>query len=133
MTVKSEEKKRFSIIKRAKSFIHAGRGIFVFLRVTHNAWLHVVFFVIALCLGFLFEIEKTDWLALLIAAALVFVTEALNTAIEIHMDLTSPNHHPFAKDTKDVAAGAVLIAAIFALIVGIIIFLPHVALYLLEV
>ena len=53
------------------------------------------------------------------------MSEAFNTAIEIDIDLTSPEFHPYAKDTKDVAAGAVLISAIIAIVVGIHIFLPY--------
>lgn len=59
---------------------------------------------------------------LVIATGFVLTAESFNTAIEIDIDLTSPNYHPYARDTKDVAAGAVLISAITALIVGIIIF-----------
>ncbi len=54
------------------------------------------------------------------------MTEALNTAIEIDIDLTSPEYHPFARDTKDVAAGAVLLSVFVAVIVGLIVFLPKV-------
>ncbi len=120
-----EETKKFSIIKRAESFTHAGRGIYIFIKSTHNAWLHIFFFIIALILGFYFSITKTEWSAILISSGIVFVSEAFNTAIEIDIDLTSPSFHPYAKDTKDVAAGAVLIAAIMALVVGIIVFLPY--------
>ena len=63
---------------------------------------------------------------LVFAIGLVFVTETINTAIEVDMDLTSPNYHPYAKDTKDISAGAVLISVIVALIIGLIIFLPKV-------
>lgn len=55
---------------------------------------------------------------------IVLVTESLNTALEIDIDLTSPTYHPYAKDTKDVAAGAVLLAVFGAIIVGLLIFLP---------
>jgi len=60
---------------------------------------------------------------LVLAAGLVLSAEAFNTAIEIDINLTSPEYHPYARDTKDVAAGAVLIASITALIIGLLIFL----------
>ncbi len=64
------------------------------------------------------------------AIGFVIIAETINTAIEIDIDLTSPEYHPYARDTKDVAAGAVLITAIMAGIVGLIIFLPKIlALY----
>lgn len=120
------ESKKFSIIKRAESFTHAGRGIYIFVRSTHNAWIEIVALVIALFAGFYFDISHTDWISLILVSGLVFITEAINTAIEIDIDLTSPNFHPYAKDTKDVAAGAVLISAIVAIVVGILIFAPYI-------
>ena len=117
-----DTKKEFNIIKRAKSFVHAGRGIYVFIKTTHNAWIHLVILAVAVFLGFYFRITQSEWISLIIVAGFVLVSEAFNTAIEIDIDLTSPNYHPYAKDTKDVAAGAVLISAIIAIIVGILIF-----------
>jgi diacylglycerol kinase len=76
--------------------------------------------------GFFFGISKVDWMLLILAAGLVLTAEAINTAIEIDIDLTSPEYHPYARDTKDVAAGAVLIAALTAATIGTMIFLPHV-------
>ena len=121
----SLEKRAFSVVKRAKSFTHAGRGIWVFLRTTHNAWLHAAILLGAVALGFYFGITRIEWLFIVLAAGLVMTAEAFNTAIEVDIDLTSPEYHPFAKDTKDVAAGAVLIAAITAAIIGLVIFVPH--------
>lgn len=113
------------MVKRAKSFTHAGRGIWVFMRTTHNAWLHAVILLGAVALGFYFGITRVEWLFIVLAAGLVMTAEAFNTAIEVDIDLTSPEYHPFAKDTKDVAAGAVLISAITAAIIGLAIFVPH--------
>ncbi len=117
--------KQFSLVKRAESFTHAWRGLGIFLRSTHNAWIHIVVFIVAVVLGMYFSISRTEWMMLIIAAGLVFISEAFNTAIEIDIDLTSPGHHPFAKDTKDVAAGAVLLSAITAALIGAFIFLPY--------
>jgi diacylglycerol kinase len=119
---KNKEAKSFSIIKRAKSFTHAGRGLYIFLKTTHNAWIHAVIFVLVVILGLYFNITQTEWLAVILAAGLVLVSEAFNTAIEIDIDLTSPEYHPYARDTKDVAAGAVLFSAIIAVIIGVLVF-----------
>lgn len=124
------EKKKFSLIKRAESFTHAGRGIWIFLKGTHNAWIHFFLMACAIALGFAFGISPLEWIALVLTFGLVLSAEAFNTAIEIDMDLTSPEYHPYAKDTKDVAAGAVLLSAIAAFAVGLIIFLPRVLEYL---
>ncbi len=74
----------------------------------------------------MFKVNSFEWIAIMFAIALVFVSEIFNTAIEIDIDLTSPEYHPYARDTKDVAAGAVLVASIFALIIALIVFLPKI-------
>ena len=121
----SEEEKKFSVVKRMKSFSHAGRGLAVFIKTTHNSWVQLVIFAAVIVLGFYFGISLTEWIVVVLAAGMVFMAEAFNTAIEIDVDLTSPDFHPYAKDTKDVAAAAVLIASIAAAIVGVMIFYPH--------
>jgi diacylglycerol kinase (ATP) len=121
-----DTKKEFSLVKRAKSFSHAGRGIYVFIKTTYNAWLHILALAIVVALGFYFQITQTEWMMLVFACGFVLAAEAFNTAIEIDIDLTSPTFHPYAKDTKDVAAGAVLISAITAAIIGILIFGPYI-------
>ena len=118
-------REKFSLIKRAQSFTHAGRGIAVFIKSTHNAWIHLVVFLFVMLAGFYFGISRIEWALLFFAAGLVLAAEAFNAAIEIDIDLTSPEYHPFARDTKDVAAGAVLIAAATATIIGMFIFWPH--------
>lgn len=119
---KLDTEREFSIIKRAKSFSHAGRGLLVFIKTTHNAWIHIAVLVIVVVLGVYFKITNTEWIVLIIVSGFVLVSEAVNTAIEIDIDLTSPEYHPYARDTKDVAAGAVLISAMTAIIVGVLVF-----------
>ena len=123
---KIDEKKRFSIIARIKSATHAYRGLKVFLSTTHNAWGHIFFAVLAIYLGFILEISSMEWVMIVFTIGLVMITEIINTAIEIDIDLTSPEYHPYARDTKDVAAAAVAISVIVAGIVGLIIFLPKI-------
>lgn len=115
----------FSIVKRAKSFTHAGRGLALFAKTTHNAWIHLAILILAIAAGAGFGISRVEWMMLVLAAGLVLVAEAINTAIEIDIDLTSPEYHPYARDTKDVAAGAVLVAAVAAAAIGALIFAPH--------
>lgn len=118
---------RFSIAKRASSFMHAGRGLWIFVRTTHNAWVHLAFLALAVFFGLHFHISSIEWMLLVFAGGMVLVAEAFNTAIEIDIDLTSPEFHPYARDTKDVAAGAVLIASVTAGLIGIGIFGHHFA------
>ncbi len=81
--------------------------------------------------GIYFSITLLEWIFIIFAAGMVFSAEAFNTAIEIDMNLTSPEYHPHARDTKDVAAGAVLITTIIAFIIGVIIFVPRIMIYFL--
>ena len=113
------------MVKRAESFTHAGRGVKIFFATTHNSWMHIVALVVAVALGVYFHITQIEWIAIFIVSGLVFTAEAFNSAIELDIDLTSPQYHPFARDTKDIAAGAVLISAATAFIVGLAIFVPY--------
>ena len=124
MEPKLPDKGRFSIISRLRSTTHALRGLSIFLKTTHNAWVHFFFAILAIYLGFLLHISNVEWVLLVLTIGLVILFEMINTAIEIDIDLTSPTYHPYARDTKDVAAGAVSVAVIISGIVGAIIFLP---------
>ncbi len=117
--------RQLSLIKRARSFAHAGRGLWLFVKTTPNAWIQLVIFFAAIGLGWYLQLAYIDWILLILAGALVLVAEAFNTAIEIDINLTSPEYHPYARDTKDVAAGAVLISAVAAAVVGILIFTQY--------
>lgn len=130
MTTKLSEKKKFSIIARLRSTTHAWRGLIIFIKSTHNSWLHIFFALLAVYLGFILKISEMEWIATIFAIGLVMVAEILNTAFEIDINLTSPAYHPYARDTKDVAAGAVLVAVIIAGIIGFIIFFPKIIILL---
>jgi diacylglycerol kinase (ATP) len=116
--------KPFSILDRIKSFGFAFQGIATFFKTQHNAWIHCLAAILTITLGFVLHVNTTEWCWLIIAIALVIIAEMLNTAIEFLTDLVSPEIHPQAKKVKDIAAGAVLIAAIAALAIGLIVFLP---------
>lgn len=123
---KISEKKRFSIVARIKSANQAVRGLGIVIKTGHNLWGHTFFTVLAIYLGFILNLSSTEWAILVLTMGLVITTEIINTAIEIDIDLTSPTYHPYARDTKDIAAGAVLISVIVSGIIGLIIFLPKV-------
>lgn len=120
------EKKRFSIVERAKSFSYAIRGLRLLLKTQHNSWVQIFLTIFIIFLGIFFCISQTEWMLLVLSIGAVLTAEAFNTAFEFDIDLTSPTYHPYARDTKDVAAGAVLITSIMATIVGLIIFLPKI-------
>lgn len=95
-------------------------------RSQYNIWIQTVFLAVIVLAGIFFGITVFEWILIIFASGLVFVAEAINTAIEIDINLTSPEYHPYARDTKDVAAGAVLIASMVAFSIGVVIFLPRI-------
>jgi len=109
---------------RLKSFKYAFNGIRLFFQSETNAKIHFAASLFAIALGLFFEINLTEWCFVVFAIALVFSAEAMNTSIEYLTNLVSPDHHELAGKTKDVAAGAVLFAAIGAATIGGIIFIP---------
>jgi diacylglycerol kinase len=123
---KLSEKKRFSIVARKRSFAHAFRGLGIIIKTQHNSWIHISIAIIVILLGIYYSISIFEWMTLVFAIGLVFTAEAFNTAVEIDIDLTSPTYHPYARDTKDVAAAAVLIAVFMSIIIGLLIFIPKV-------
>lgn len=113
------------LCKRLKSFVYAWKGIGSFLRKEHNAWIHCTAVVVVTVVGFAFGISRMEWVAVIGCFGMVLAAEAFNTAIERLVNLVSPDYHPIAGDVKDVAAGAVLICAVAAAIIGVVIFSPY--------
>lgn len=110
---------------RIASFGYAFRGIATLLREQVNARLHALATVLVVGLGLALDIERTDWQVLVLTMALVWLAEGLNTALEYLSDAAVPEHHPLIGKAKDVAAGAVLLAAGFAVVMAGLIFLPY--------
>lgn len=92
-----------------------------------HARIHLVAAAAVALAAWLLDASALEWCALLLAIGLVWVSEGINTAIELAVDLASPGHHPLAGKAKDVAAGAVLLAAGIAILVGAIVFVPKLA------
>lgn len=120
------EKKAWREVKYNEKFKNAFRGLYVVAKTTRHLFIHLISALIVVVFGFYFRVSSLEWIALIFAIGFVFVTEALNTAIEIDIDLTSPEYHPYARDTKDVAAAAVLLSVFTVIIVGFIVFLPKI-------
>lgn len=110
--------------KRIQSFKYAFRGIKSTFGKEPNLNIHLVMAVLVVLCGVLFQINTAEWMACLLCFGLVIAIEMLNTAIELLVDLVSPEHHKKAGQIKDIAAGAVLVSAIAAAIVGLVIFVP---------
>ena len=107
-----------------KSFGFAFAGLSYLFRTQRNARIHVVVGAIACGLGTWLRISRVEWAVLVFTIALVIILEGLNTAVEAAIDLASPEIHPLAKTSKDLAAGMVLVAAIASVAVGLLILGP---------
>jgi diacylglycerol kinase len=86
--------------------------------------MQLAFAAVSVYLGWALHVSVTEWCLIVLCIFGVLVAEAINTAMEVHVNLTNPETHPSARDTKDVAAGAVLLAALGSGIVGVLIFVP---------
>lgn len=113
------------MIKFFKGFGFAFAGIWQMLLQERNFKVHVLALLVVISAGLYFHITTQEWINILLVSALVLSLEAINTAIEKLCDMHTKGIHPQIKLIKDVAAGAVLIAAIFALVIAFLIFTKY--------
>jgi len=111
---------------RLRSVKFAVRGIATMLRTQHNAWLHAMATVLVIAGGLVVRLSVNEWCWIALAITSVWTAEALNTAFEFLTDVASPDFHPIAEKAKDVAAGAVLLAAGGSVVIGVLVLGPHV-------
>ncbi len=109
---------------RLRSFGHAFCGWWHVIRTQQNAWIHALVSVAVAAMAFWLRLPARDWAVLILTIAVVWSAEFFNTSIEAVVDLASPAQHPLAKAGKDVGAAAVLIAALAAVLVGLLILGP---------
>ncbi|MGK6350610.1 diacylglycerol kinase [Parapedobacter sp. DT-150] len=115
--------------RHSNPFSNALRGILATYRSERHFKVHLLFAFLAVALGVWLDLSVFEWCWVACCVAAVFISELLNTAIEALVDLVSPAYHSLAKKAKDAAAGAVLVAAIFAATVGGMIFFPKLWIY----
>lgn len=109
-----------------RSFHFAFQGIGYVLRTQRNARVHVAIACLVIVAGIYFRLTAVEWAVLALTIGTVFSAEMINTVAELAVDLLTEQYHPMAKVAKDVGAGAVLVAAIAAIGVGLAIFGPRV-------
>lgn len=109
---------------RIRSFHYALQGWGYVLRTQRNAWIHSVIATAVFIVGLWLHLPARDWAVIILTAAFVFSAEFINTAIEAVVDLATVEHHPLAKIGKDVGAAAVLVAALAAVLIGLLILGP---------
>lgn len=112
-------------MKIIRSFAYAFTGIAIVIKSEINAIIHLFATAVVVGLGLRYEITSLEWISLLIVIGMVWLTEIINTALEETIDLLHPERAVAAGRIKDMAAGAVLVAALIALAVGCIIFIPY--------
>lgn len=95
------------------------------LKTQHNAWIHAAATIGVGIMGLVMGLSFIEWSLIVAAVMAVWIAEALNTAFEFLADVASPEFHPLVEKAKDVAAGAVLIAAGGAVLIGLLVFGPH--------
>jgi diacylglycerol kinase len=114
---------KFSIRQRITSFKYAFAGLMLVFKEEHNARIHLVAALLAVIAGFLLKISLVEWCIVIILITLVISLEIVNSSIENLANVVSPDYHPTIKKVKDLAAAAVLCAAIAAVIVAMLIFI----------
>lgn len=112
------------LVSRARSFRYAFAGWWFVIRTQRNAWIHAIISVLVVLAGIWLKLPTRDWAAIVIAIAMVWTAEFLNTALEAVVDLASPQQHELARVGKDVGAAAVLIAAGSSAVIGLLILGP---------
>lgn len=109
---------------RIASFRYAFQGWHHVFRTQQNMWIHGIIATVVFFLALWLRLPAHDWAMLVLTTAMVFAAEFMNTAIEAVVDLASPDKHPLAKIGKDVGAAAVLVAALAAILIGLLILGP---------
>jgi diacylglycerol kinase len=113
------------MLRLLKSFQYAFRGLGKIFREERNLQIELIIAIITIAAGFYFRLNPIEWCILLIANFSVLFAETLNSAVERLADMLRPRIHQYAKEVKDITAAAVMLASLFAIIVGLIIFIPY--------
>lgn len=121
-----DTKKSFSLKERLRSFSYAFSGLAHLVKNEHNFRIHLLAMLLVIAAGIILGISSAEWLVLVITIVMVLVTESLNSAIEKLCDIIAPDEDSRIKKIKDIMAAAVLITAIMSVIIGLIIFVPHI-------
>jgi undecaprenol kinase len=118
--------KRIRKNSQLSSFRLAILGILTAIKQERNVKIHLIITILVIILGLLNDLSKQEWMFIAFCIGLVISLELINTAIERVVDLVTSEYHPLAKEAKDIAAGAVFIAAILSIVIGGIIFIPKI-------
>ncbi|HJJ18826.1 MAG TPA: diacylglycerol kinase family protein [Clostridiaceae bacterium] len=112
--------------KIRNSFKYAIEGIWTSFKTERNMKIHIFIMILVIIAGIILKINKSEWIICIILFAIVIGSELFNTSIETIVDMVMPEKNEKAKIAKDVSAGAVLVVAIGAAIIGLVIFVPRI-------
>ena len=124
--VENKQELKFTVKRRIKSLSYVFNGLKILIKEEHNFRIHTGVALGAVIIGFLLQISSFEWMVLLLSMSLVLSMEAINTVLENLADYISPGYNEFIKKVKDVSAAAVFISALFAVMIGLIIFIPKI-------
>lgn len=110
---------------RWKSIKIAFEGLLFVFRTQKNAWVHLSITALVIVVGALVDLSHLEWVVIVITLGMVWAAETFNTAMEVLIDYVSPEQRPVAKTCKDISAAGVLIAALMSILVGVLVFGPH--------
>jgi len=123
------KQKESFLVNRLKSVGYAYKGAILLLKTEASLKIQLFLGISVTIAGFFFKISMAEWMVQILAIALIMTAEGVNTAIEALCDFVHPEHHKKIGIIKDIAAGAVFIAAIFACIIGLVIYIPKLVAY----
>lgn len=124
--IQEEETKKKSFKRFIHSFKYPFSGLKYAYKNEQNLCFDIMMAVVVIILGFVLKVSLSEWAILILTIGLVLSMELINTAFEAVVDLVTREYHPLAKVAKDVAAAAVLVFASCAVVIGLIIFIPHI-------
>ena len=116
---------KYDLKKQLHSFGYAWKGVRCCIGREQNLSFHLIAMILTVIAGFILGITRMEWIMVILCIGVVIAAELFNTAIEKLVDLVSPERHPIAGQVKDIAAGAVLVCAATAAIIGLIVFIPY--------
>lgn len=119
----------YYIRRTLRTFACAGHGLIYAIKKERNLRFHLLMTVVVSLFAWLLKVNRVEWMILVLVFGSVITAELINTAIETTVNLVTEDYHLLAKIAKDVSAGAVLVTAIVAVIIGLIIFIPKLLLF----
>lgn len=122
---KFDRDKKYGLRRFSRSFFNSVDGVFMSYKDEQSLWIHLLMSIIVIVCGFIFRINRYEWVLSILLMGMILCAELLNTAIEASVDLTTDRIHPLAKRAKDVGSAATFMMSVLAFVGEMIIFIPR--------